>query len=145
MDHTSSISYSKESSRKRTSLSKWWQTGHFQLHTNPPLVCNPKIARLQKIDFSSLPIPNTCTAWLSAKTLNNNKFKRIPAWDLQLLGLHQPCLSHRIIGNNPVTLNINVRKLWRWCEHNLMSMNLTKSKLLCIKGSAQISLSNYAF
>ena len=51
----------------------------------------------------------------------------------------------KIVRNNPVTLNIDVRKLWRWCEDNLMSMNLTKSKLLCIKGSAQISLPNYTF
>ena len=53
--------------------------------------------------------------------------------------------DYKIVGTNPVTLNIDVRKLWRWCEDNLMSMNLTKSKLLCIKGSAEISLPNYTF
>ena len=51
----------------------------------------------------------------------------------------------KIVGTNPVTLNIDIRKLWRWCDDDLMSMNLTKSKLLCIKGSAQISLPNYTF
>ena len=53
--------------------------------------------------------------------------------------------DYKIVGTNPVTLNIDVRKLWRWCDDNLMSMNLTKSKLLCIKGSVQISLPNYTF
>ena len=53
--------------------------------------------------------------------------------------------DYKIVGTNPVTLNIDVRKLWRWCDDNLMPRNLTKSKLLCIKGSAQISLPNYAF
>ena len=53
--------------------------------------------------------------------------------------------DYKIIGTNPVTLNIDVRKLWRWCEDNMMSMNLTKSKLLCIKCSARLSLPNYTF
>ena len=52
--------------------------------------------------------------------------------------------DYKIVGNNPVTLNIDVKNQWRWSEDNLMSMNLTKSKLLCIKGSSnQISLPNY--
>ena len=53
--------------------------------------------------------------------------------------------DYKIVWTNPVTLNMDVRKLWRWCEDNLMAMNLTKIKLLCIKGSAQISLPNYTF
>ena len=53
--------------------------------------------------------------------------------------------DYKIVGDNPLTLNIDVRRLWRWCEENCMSMNLTKSKVLCIKGSATISLPNYSF
>ena len=33
-----------------------------------------------------------------------------------------------IVGENPLTLNIDVRRLWRWCEDNCMSMNLTTNK-----------------
>ena len=53
--------------------------------------------------------------------------------------------DYKIVGDNPLTLNIDVRRLWRWCEENCMSMNLTKSKVLCIKGSATIALPNYSF
>ena len=51
--------------------------------------------------------------------------------------------DYKIVGTNPVTLNIDVRKLWRLCENNLMSMNLTKSKLQCIKGSVQLYLRSH--
>ena len=53
--------------------------------------------------------------------------------------------DYKIVGDNPLTLNIDVRRLWRWCEKNCMSMNLMKSKVLCIKGSATILLPNYSF
>ena len=47
--------------------------------------------------------------------------------------------DYKIVGDNPSTLNIDVRRLWRWCEENCMSMNLTKSKVLCIEVSATIA------
>ena len=53
--------------------------------------------------------------------------------------------DYKIVGDNPLTLNINVRKLWRWCDENFMSMNLGKSKVLCIKGTALIALPNHEF
>ena len=53
--------------------------------------------------------------------------------------------DYKIVGDNRFTLNIDVRRLWRWCEENCMSMNLTKSKILCIKGSATIALPSYSF
>ena len=53
--------------------------------------------------------------------------------------------DYKIVGDNPLTLNIDFRSLWRWCEENCMSMNLTKSKVLCIKGSATIALPSYSF
>ena len=53
--------------------------------------------------------------------------------------------DYKTNGDNPITLNIDVRRLWRWCEENCMSMNLTKSKVLCIKGSATVALPNYSF
>ena len=53
--------------------------------------------------------------------------------------------DYKIVGDNPLTLNIDVRRLWRWCEENCMSMNLTKCKILCIEVSATIALPNYSF
>ena len=53
--------------------------------------------------------------------------------------------DYKIVGDNPLTLNIDNRRLWRWCEENCMSMKLTKSKVICIKGSATIALTNYSF
>ena len=53
--------------------------------------------------------------------------------------------DYKIVGDNPLTINLDVRRLWRWCEENCMSMNLAKSKVLCIKGSATIALPNYSF
>ena len=53
--------------------------------------------------------------------------------------------DYKTVEDNPLTLNIDVRRLWMWCEQNCMSMNLTKSKVLCIKGSATIALPNYSF
>ena len=53
--------------------------------------------------------------------------------------------DYKIVGDNPLTLNIDVRKLWRWCDENFMSMDLGKSKVLCIKGTAPIALPNHEF
>ena len=53
--------------------------------------------------------------------------------------------DYKIVRDNPLTLNIDVRRLWRWCEENFMSMNLPKSKVLCIKGAVTIALLNYTF
>ena len=53
--------------------------------------------------------------------------------------------DYKIVGDNPLTLNIDVRRLWRWCEEKCMSMNLTKKKVLCIEGSATIALPSYSF
>ena len=53
--------------------------------------------------------------------------------------------DYKIVGGKFLTLNIDVRRLWRWCQENCMSLNLTKSKILCIKRSAAIVLPNYSF
>ena len=53
--------------------------------------------------------------------------------------------DYKIVGDDPLTLNIDVRKLCRWCDEKFMSMNLGKSKVLCIKGTAPIALPNHEF
>ena len=49
----------------------------------------------------------------------------------------------KVIRENPVTLNIDVRRIYKWCSDNFMSMNLAKSKYVAIKGCATVSLNNY--
>ena len=49
----------------------------------------------------------------------------------------------KIIGENPVTLNIDVRRIYKWCSENFMSTNLVKSKYVAIRGCATVSLTNY--
>ena len=51
----------------------------------------------------------------------------------------------KVIGDNPVTLNIDVRRIYKWCSDNFMLMNLAKSKYVAIKGCATVSLTNYTF
>ena len=53
--------------------------------------------------------------------------------------------DYKIVVDNPLTLNIDARRLWRWCEENCMSINLTKSKIIWFRGSATIALTNYSF
>ena len=53
--------------------------------------------------------------------------------------------DNTVFGDNPLTLNMDVRGLWRLCEKIYMSRNLTKNKFLCIKGSATSALHNYSF
>ena len=40
----------------------------------------------------------------------------------------------KIVGTNPVAINIDIRRVWIWCQSNLMKINLSKSKCLWLKG-----------
>ena len=51
----------------------------------------------------------------------------------------------KVNGNNPVTLNIDVRRIYKRFSDNFMSMSLAKSKYVGIKGRASVSLTKYAF
>ena len=46
-------------------------------------------------------------------------------------------------GDNPVTLNIDVTWLYRWCSGSFMTMFFAKTKYGAIKSCASVSLSNY--
>ena len=39
-----------------------------------------------------------------------------------------------ITGTNPDTVVIDINKIWKWCEKNLMAVNVKKSLVLPIKG-----------
>ena len=53
--------------------------------------------------------------------------------------------DYKIMGTDPTTLHIDIRKVWKWCETNEMRLNMTKSKTLVIKGECNLSIFSYKF
>ena len=51
----------------------------------------------------------------------------------------------KVIEENPVTLNIDFRRNYKWCSDNFLSMNIARSKNVPIKGCATVSLTKYTF
>ena len=51
----------------------------------------------------------------------------------------------KIVGTNPVAINIDIRRIWKWCQSNLMEINLSKSKCLWLKGVGTVRLPNFSF
>ena len=51
----------------------------------------------------------------------------------------------KIVGTNPVAINIDIRRIWKWCQSNLMEINLSKSKCLWLKGDGTVCLPNFSF
>ena len=51
----------------------------------------------------------------------------------------------KIIEENPVTLNIDARRVYKWCSDNFLSMNVARSKNVAIKGCATVSLTKCTF
>ena len=47
----------------------------------------------------------------------------------------------KVIGDNPVTLNIDLRRTYKLCSDNLMSMNLAKSEYVAMKSCSIAPLS----
>ena len=50
----------------------------------------------------------------------------------------------KIVGTNPVAINIDIRRIWKWCQSNLMEINLSKSKCLWLKGVGTVRLPNFS-
>ena len=53
--------------------------------------------------------------------------------------------DYKIMGTDPTTLHIDIRKVWKWCETNEMRLNMTKNKTLVIKGECNLSIFSYKF
>ena len=51
----------------------------------------------------------------------------------------------KIVGTNPVAINIDIRRIWKWCQSNLMEINLSKTKCLWLKGVGTVRLPNFSF
>ena len=49
----------------------------------------------------------------------------------------------KIIGENNVSLNIDIRKVHKWCSENFMSMNMKKCKSVSFKGTTEITIGSY--
>ena len=43
----------------------------------------------------------------------------------------------KIVGTNPVAINIDIRRIWKWCQSNLMEINLSKVNACGWRASAQ--------
>ena len=48
-------------------------------------------------------------------------------------------MTIRLLQKYGITLQIDAHKIWKWCSSNLMSLNLEKCKVLCLKGIAKVS------
>ena len=48
----------------------------------------------------------------------------------------------KIVGTNPVAINIDIWRIWKWCQSNLIEINLSKSKCLWLKGVGTVRLPN---
>ena len=51
----------------------------------------------------------------------------------------------KIVGTNPVAIIKDIRRIWKWCQSNLMEINLSKSKCLWLKGVGTVRLPNFSF
>ena len=51
--------------------------------------------------------------------------------------------DYKFVAKNGITLQIDAHKIWKWCSSNLMSLNLKKSKVLCLKGVAKVTIQGH--
>ena len=50
-------------------------------------------------------------------------------------------MNFRVIGTKTVTVAIDINNIWKWCEKNLMALNVQKSLVLLTKAQQDIILS----
>ena len=48
--------------------------------------------------------------------------------------------DYKILAKNGITLQIDAHKIWKWCSSNLMSLNLKKCKVLCLKCIVKVTI-----
>ena len=51
--------------------------------------------------------------------------------------------DYKIVAKNGITLQIDAHKIWRWCSSDLMSLNLNKCKVLCLKGIEELTIQGH--
>ena len=52
--------------------------------------------------------------------------------------------DYKIVGRNAVTLQLDAARVWKWCNANLMKLNINKSKVLNLKGNCKIFINDQA-
>ena len=51
--------------------------------------------------------------------------------------------DYKIIAKKGITIQIDAHKIRKWCTSNLMSPNLKKCKVLCLKGIAKVTIQGH--
>ena len=49
--------------------------------------------------------------------------------------------DYKVIATNPVTLQVDAHRIWKWCQNNMMSLNLKKCKTVSFKGTSTVKMS----
>ena len=50
--------------------------------------------------------------------------------------------DYKIVSNKPLTITIDAKRVWNWCTKNSMEVNVSKTKVLGIKGNAIVEVNN---
>ena len=48
--------------------------------------------------------------------------------------------AYKIVCNDPLILNIDAKRVWNWCVKNSMAVNVSKTKILSVKGNANVEV-----
>ena len=51
--------------------------------------------------------------------------------------------DYKVFGTNNITMQIDAANIWKWCTENLMKLNVSKCKALCIKGETKVTLNGW--
>ena len=48
--------------------------------------------------------------------------------------------NYKVVCNNPLTLNIDAKRNWNWCVTKSMTVNVSKTQTLSVKGNAKVEV-----
>ena len=51
--------------------------------------------------------------------------------------------DYKIVCNDPLILNIDAKRIWNWCVKNSMAVNVSKTKVLSVKGNAKVEVNGF--
>ena len=49
-------------------------------------------------------------------------------------------VDYKIVCNDPLNLNIDAKRIWNWRVKNSMPVNVSKAKILSVKGNAKVEV-----
>ena len=53
--------------------------------------------------------------------------------------------NFKIVCNDPLVLNIDAKRIWNWCVKSSMAVNVSKTKILSVKGNAKVEVNGTVF